>query len=120
MVVVGANTYNTGQIVYDETATGHCFMALQNGVLGSALSDATKWAVQAPPDRIGNVIAEFVESMRIASAGSDGSAAMAMKILDQWLEIEMSRELPRDGSGPPWGWDRRYMHQCRYFPGWAY
>lgn len=105
-LVVPATLYNIGQVVYDETATGHCYMALQNAVFGSALSDATKWAVQAPPDRIGNVIADFVETLRVGSKGSDASSKVKQSTMEQWLDVEMSRELALNGSGAPWEFNR--------------
>lgn len=106
VVVVSANTYNIGQVVFDETATGHCYMALINGAAGNQLIDNTQWAVQAPPDRIGNVMAEQVETMRLQAKGSDGSSTVNQRDVETWLDVEMARELPRDGTGFPWQFNR--------------
>lgn len=113
-VVVSANNYSAGQIVFDETATGHCYLALVNNAAGNALSDASQWAVQAPPDRVGNVLAEAVETMRLQAKGSEGSSGVNKSDFDTWLDIEMSRELPRDGSGAPWEYNRWHQFYRGY------
>lgn len=104
------STYNTiGTLVWDEAGTGNVFMSIATGALGSNLGDAAKWAPQTIPYRLSNVLAQMAQSMMLEGDGSDGSAALNDKTVDNWLDCEMAKDNPRDGSGCPWSFDRRYM-----------
>jgi hypothetical protein len=109
-----ATTYNTiGTLVWDESGTGNVFMSIAAGALGSNLGDTSKWTPQTIPYRLSNVLAQMAQSMMLEADGSDGSAALNDKTVDNWLDCEMAKENPRDGSGCPWSFDRRYQHFCR-------
>lgn len=109
-------TYNTvGTLVWDAidaTGSGHVYKSIATGALGGNLTDAAKWTPQLIPDRISNVIAEFIETMRLQSAGADGSSGLNNAEAMTWLDYEMAKENPRDGNGAPWDFDRRYTHLC--------
>lgn len=112
-------TYNTiGTLVWDQASaagSGNVYKSIATGALGSNLTDAAKWVAQTVPYRLSNVLAEVVETMRLGSAGSDGSAGLNSAEADKWLDIEMAKENPRDGNGPVWGYDRRFRGQCGGF-----
>lgn len=106
-------TYNTiGTLVWDQSATGHVYKSINTGALGSNLTDTGKWTPQTIPMRLADVLAEFVETMRLTSAGADGSGAQNNAEAMTWLDYEMAKENPRDGTGNPWSYDRRFQHLC--------
>lgn len=111
-----ASTYNTiGTLVWDQASvsgSGNVYKSLATGALGNNLTDAAKWVVQTIPYRLSNVLAEFVETMRLQAAGADGSSGLNSAEMMSWLDVEMAKENPRDGNGCPWSWDRRYRSSC--------
>lgn len=109
-------TYNTiGTLVWDQSATGSVFKSIATGALGSNLLDAAKWVVQDIPYRLSNVLAEMAQTTMLQSSGADGSSTVNNAEAMTWLDYEMAKENPRDGSGPPWAWDRRYRQSCSGF-----
>lgn len=112
-VVDTTKTYNVvGTLVWDESGTGNVFKSIATSALGNNLLDAAKWMPQLIPDRLSDVLAESIETMRLQSAAADGSSKINQSDFDQWLDNEMAKENPRDGNGPPWGYDRRFRRYC--------
>lgn len=115
-VVDAMTTYNTiGTLVWDETGTGSVYKSIATGALGSNLLDAAKWVVQDIPYRLSNVLAEMAQTMMLQASGADGSSTVNNAEAMTWLDIEMAKENPRDGSGPVWSYDRRYVQYCSGF-----
>lgn len=113
-LVSTTTTYNTiGTLVWDELGTGSVFKSIATAALGSNLLDTGKWLQVDIPYRLANVMAEMVETMRLQGTGADGSSKMNDAEMQTWLDTEMAKDNPRDGSGPVWGYDRRFSSYCR-------
>ncbi len=110
--VVGGTTYAAGSVVYDEDATGDCYVALVSA-LGSDISDPAKWARQLIPECIGNIMQTLIVSQLRDTNKSDESASIAYKEAQNWLDLEMERQLPRFLAGPPWAFNSNGLNNSR-------
>lgn len=101
VAVVAGTTYPAGSVVYDEDATGDCYVALVSA-LGSAIADPTKWQRQYIPQQIGNVLQNLIIAQLRDAIRSSGASATADKKAQEWLDLEMMRQFPQPFAGPPW------------------
>lgn len=111
-----ATSYAAGSLVYDPSGTGHCYLANAASAPGNNLADS-KWTRQAIPERVADVLADFAEQLRLDSKAEEARSMGQFKVMNMWLDEEMRKELPREGGGPPWCWDRRsecFMNCCSY------
>jgi hypothetical protein len=85
---VDATSYNTGAVVY-HASSGDCYVALQNAVLGSQVSDATKWAPQRAPDVLIQPLRDYARYKWLMSRELEKPAMVAMGKAELYLENRM-------------------------------
>lgn len=101
--VVGATTYAAGSVVYDATS-GDCYVALVSA-LGSAIADTAKWERQLVPEVLSGPLGDFIEAKLNQMLGQLDKKRDLRAEAEQWVDLEMMRQMPRNGSGPPWAYN---------------
>lgn len=95
--------YALGSLVWDKDVSGNVFKAIVANAHGNALTDPTKWTLQAVPDPLVKPILTKAEAFRVKSKGNDPAKFLAEA--DALLAAEKARALPANGPGAPWSFD---------------
>ena len=102
-IVVSADSYATGALVWDKDGSKEVFKALDDNVLGSELSDAAKWEKVTVPDLFADAAVNFARGDRLTSNNLPAGANYFFKIAEGQLESEYARVLNRsNGHAPAW------------------
>ena len=103
-VVDDQTDYDAGEIVYDESATGDCYLANDDAAPGDDLTDA-KWTRQVIPSPLWEPLVRWVNAERLATLAQTERSQSAQMQAAEWVDMEMLRQPPRDGGGPPWAYN---------------
>lgn len=101
-VDTGTN-YAAGSLVYDASSED-CYLALEANAPGNDLTNA-KWERQLIPAVLQDPMIDWMDAMRLNALSATDKKRDVQKDADQWLDLEMMRQMPRDGSGPPWAYN---------------
>lgn len=116
-VVAISTTYLTDQIVYDDrtgvsASTGDCYKCVAGYTtpnnepdLTTDLANTAKWTRQSIPAVLEGTFTDFVNAKRLQSLGNTEKKRDVRAEAEQWLDLEMARQMPRDGAGPPWAYN---------------
>lgn len=85
---VDVTSYDAGDLVY-HAASGDCYLALQNAVLGSEVADDTKWAVQRAPDALIQPLRDYARYKWLMSRELEKPAALALAKADTFMETRL-------------------------------